>query len=73
MKIAPSGSNFEKIRPAVGVNIYEGDDIKTGGKEFFEKFKKFSIKDYNKMLKEINSITKFKSYYDAFIKLVKKY
>ncbi len=26
-----------------------------------------------KMLKEINSITKFKSYYDAFIKLVKKY
>ena len=54
MKVAPSGSNFEKIRPAVGVNIYEGDEIKTGGREFFEKFKKFSIKDYNKMLKEIS-------------------
>ena len=54
MKIAPCGSNFEKIRPAVGVNIYEGDEIKTGGREFFEKFKKFSIKDYNKMLKEIS-------------------
>jgi hypothetical protein len=53
LKIAPSGSNFEKIRPAVGVNIYEGDEIKTGGREFFEKFKKFSIKDYDKMLKEI--------------------
>ena len=37
----------------MGVNIYEGAEIKTGGREFFEKFKKFSIKDYDKMLKEI--------------------
>ena len=52
-KVTPCGSNFQKIRPAIGVNIYEGDEMKTGGKEFFEKFKKFSLKDYDKMLKDI--------------------
>ena len=53
LKVTPCGSNFQKIRPAIGVNIYEGDEMKTGGKEFFEKFKKFSLKDYDKMLKDI--------------------
>ena len=61
-KITPSGSNFEKIKPEIGVNIYEGDEIKTGGKEFFEKYKRFSLKDYTKMLQELNDSQIKKSY-----------
>ena len=52
-KIDPSGSSFKLINPEVGVTIYESGEIKTGGNHFFEKYKRFSLKDYTKMLKEI--------------------
>ena len=52
-KEKPSGSNFAKINPEIGVTVLEGDEYKSGGKEFFEKFKRFSLKDFKKMLHEI--------------------
>ena len=52
-KIDPCGSSFKLINPEVGVTIYESGEIKTGGNHFFEKYKRFSLKDYTKMLKEI--------------------
>ena len=52
-KITPSGSSFKLIKPEVGVTLYEDGEMKTGGNEFFEKYQRFSKKDYNKMLKDI--------------------
>lgn len=52
-KEQPSGSNFERINPEVGVTVHEGDEIKSGGSEFFEKYKRFSLKDFKKILHEI--------------------
>ena len=48
--IAPSGSNFNIINPSVGVKIKEKSKIKSGGFNFYEKFHKFSINEFNKTL-----------------------
>jgi len=51
-KIEPSGSNFDLIKPETGVIIREKTKSKSGGNQFFEKFNKLSINDFNKTLKE---------------------
>lgn len=51
-KIEPSGSNFDLIQPEIGVTIHEKMKTKSGGKKFFEKYHKFSMKDFNMTLKE---------------------
>ena len=51
-RIEPSGSNFKIINPSVGVNIKEKNKVKAGGDNFFEKFHKYSINEFNKTLKE---------------------
>ena len=51
-RIEPSGSNFKIINPSVGVNIKEKNKVKVGGDNFFEKFHKYSINEFNKTLKE---------------------
>lgn len=51
-RIEPSGSNFKIINPSVGVNIKEKNKIKVGGDNFFEKYNKYSINEFNKTLKE---------------------
>lgn len=65
--------NYEKPYVFPSVNTYE-----LTGQQIYDYNKKFN-KEYFlrtkyilKMAKEINSITKFKSYYDAFLKLMKK-
>jgi len=35
------------LAPEVGVTIIEGEKIKTGGKDFFKQFQKFSKYEYN--------------------------
>jgi len=45
--------NFEIIKPEVGVTIHEGNEIKSGGNQYFEKYKRFSLEDYSKMLKDM--------------------
>ena len=51
-KIEPSGSNFKIINPSIGVKIKEKNKIKVGGDNYFEKFHKYSINEFNKTLKE---------------------
>jgi hypothetical protein len=49
-RFTPSGSNFEIINPSIGVNIKEKEQITVGGKNFYEKFHKFSRDEFNKTL-----------------------
>ena len=51
-RVEPSGSNFKIINPSIGVKIKEKNNIKVGGDNFFEKFHKYSINEFNKTLKE---------------------
>ena len=50
--ILPSGSCFDLISLEVGVNITEDKKYKTGGKDFFKKFNKYSLDSYNRQLKD---------------------
>ena len=50
--ILPSGSNFELINLEIGVSLKEDEKFKTGGKDFFKKFNKYSKEIYNKKLQE---------------------
>ena len=47
-----SGSNFHLMNMEVGVSIKEDEKYKTGGLDFFSRYKKFSVEVYNKKLKE---------------------
>ena len=50
--VFPSGSNFDLINLEIGVSIKEDEKYKTGGKDFFKKFNKYSKDIYNEKLKE---------------------
>ena len=47
-----SGSNFYLMNMEVGVSLMEDKKFKTGGLDFFNKYKKYSLQVYNKKLKE---------------------
>ena len=55
MKYA-SGSNFGIMNPEIGVNIMEEKRIKSGGKDFYKKFNKFSIEVFQEYLSKTTSI-----------------
>ena len=59
-RLRPSGSNFAIMSPSVGVRIKENLNIKSGGHNFYEKFKRFSINDFNKTLQNEIKNKKFK-------------
>ncbi len=50
--ITPSGSNFSLMLPNIGVILKENEKIKEGNREFGSFFKKYSIKEYDKILKD---------------------
>ena len=50
--VFPSGSNFDLINMEIGVSIKEDEKFKTGGRDFFKKFNKYSKDIYNEKLKE---------------------
>jgi hypothetical protein len=65
--IIPSGSNFNIINMEIGVSIKEDEKFKTGGKDFFKKFNKYSKEIYDKKLKEsieANSFLKLPTNYE---------
>ena len=65
--IIPSGSNFNIINMEIGVSIKEDEKFKTGGKDFFKKFNKYSKEIYDKKLKEsieVNSFLKIPTNYE---------
>ena len=51
-KIIPSGSNFSLMLPNIGVILKENDQVKKGTREFGKYFKKYSLEDYDKILKD---------------------
>ena len=51
-RIVPSGSNFSIMLPNIGVILKEDDKIKEGNRDFGKFFKKYSLKDYDKILKD---------------------
>ena len=51
-EITPSGSNFSILLPNVGVILKEDEQIKEGDRDFGNYFKKYSLNDYNKILRD---------------------
>ena len=51
-KIIPSGSNFSLMFPNIGVVLKENENIKRGQRDFGKYFKKYSLEDYDKILKD---------------------
>lgn len=51
-KIQPSGSNFDLIKPEIGVIVHEEAKTKSGGNNFYSKYNKYSTNDFNRTLKE---------------------
>ena len=56
----PSGSNFDIMNPSIGVKIQEKFKVKNGGVNFYEKFHKYSINEFNKTLQDTLEWTKYK-------------
>jgi hypothetical protein len=54
MKYA-SGSNFGIMNPEIGVNIMEEKRIKSGGKDFYKKFNKYSVEIFQDQLSKTTS------------------
>ena len=50
--IFPIGSLFDKINLEIGVSMKENKKFKTGGKDFYLKYNKYSLETYNKKLKD---------------------
>ena len=57
--IVLSGSNFEIMNMEVGVSLKENEKYKTGGKDFYHKYNKYSVANYNKQLKETTEMNSF--------------
>ena len=53
--IITGGSNFNLMNMEVGVSLKEDEKFKTGGLDFFNRYKKFSIQVYNKKLKDVEN------------------
>jgi len=62
--IMPSGSNFDIINLEVGVTLKENEKYKTGGKDFYHKYNKYSMDNYNKQLKDTNEVNSFLKTYE---------
>ena len=48
--IYASGSNFEILNPECGVNLKENEKTKSGGKDFYRKYNKYSIEVFEETL-----------------------
>ena len=55
------GSNFDLMSMETGVTLKEDKKYKTGGLDFQSKFKKFSLEEYNKKLKEAEEANNLKT------------
>ena len=63
--ITPSGSCFNKINLEIGVSMKEDKNFKTGGKDFFNKYHKYSVDTFNQKLQDtVNSNSFLKTQYN---------
>ena len=60
IRFEPSGSNFQIMNPSIGVKIQEKLRVKNGGINFYEKFHKYSINEFNKTLQDTIEWSKYK-------------
>ena len=60
-KIYVAGSNFSIINPEVGVNVIEDKKMKTGGKDFYKKFNRFSLEVFQDQLSKTTRTSFFPS------------
>jgi len=58
--IITSGSNFNLMNMEIGVSLKEDEKYKTGGLDFLSKFKKFSLKAFDKKLQEAEAANNLK-------------
>ena len=66
--IYPSGSNYDLMNMEIGVSLRENDKFKTGGKDYFLKYNKYSKDIYEQKLKdsiEANSLLKTHLQFDT--------
>ena len=54
-----AGSNFTIINPEVGVSIIEDKHMKTGGKDFYQKYNRFSIEVFQEQLNKTSRTSFF--------------
>ena len=59
--IIGSGSNFDIMSPACGVSLTEENKTKNGGKDFFHKYNKYSIKVFEETLNRTISANFYKN------------
>ena len=57
----PGGSSFNLMNMEVGVTLREDNQIKSGGKDFYSKFKKYSLLNYDSQLKESLELNSLKT------------
>ena len=57
----PGGSSFNLMNMEVGVTLREDNQIKSGGKDFYSKFKKYSLLNYDNQLKESLELNSLKT------------
>ena len=50
-----AGSNFDLINPECGVNLTEDKKIKSGGKDYFRKYNKYSLQVFEETLSKTAS------------------
>ena len=48
--IIPDGSSFDRIQLEVGVTFKEDQKYKTGGKDFFRKYKRYSVENFQRQV-----------------------
>ena len=48
--IIPGGSSFDRIQLEVGVTFKEDQKYKTGGKDFFRKYKRYSVENFQRQV-----------------------
>ena len=54
-----AGSNFSIINPEVGVNIREEKKMKSGGKDFYKKYNRFSVEVFQDQLNKTSASNMF--------------
>jgi len=57
----PGGSSFNLMNMEVGVTLREDNQYKSGGRDFFSKFKKYSFLNYDNQLKESLELNSLKA------------
>jgi hypothetical protein len=70
MKYA-SGSNFGIMNPEIGVNIMEEKRIKSGGKDFYKKYNRFSVEVFQDQLNKTAASNMFPKISEQIVSNVK--